>query len=1143
MEQIVLKTEVQPNGDILLFYVDESKNGESEDTAMETAEQSDQFLQNDAVVMQEDKYVIEEIDETEDVHKDDLDAAPDEMEKWLDEETKKLLIFYTDNKEAFLSGTTKRKHLWDVACRTMLHGKNHVSCEQKLKSLMKKYSEVVAEKRKGIHAIWPYLTLCHHAFYDNDYAKTLIKEQIDEATKVTINVPNISQTNSDGILVVKKVSNRTNIDEKVETMLNLYLKHRKSFQKNESQRGLWELIVCEMGEQDVDYWHRRFLNFKQHYIRMLHKQKDSGAQSIIWPYMKIFNQIFQNDEEFHQKFSPKVETVSKIDDKLIVETVDKNSWIDMEKTFLVKYYFDCFQDFQDPSIPTMFLWNEIGRLLDKKPDDCKEKFNELKDAHVEELMKGAYNVAERLPIDIVLDNVIAKETQLKLEKGQKQTDQYIAWKTEQVDELVQYFYDNTEMLKDPICYYVAWFVLSKKSNKSCLACLKQWENLTALYKSILNDKKENPDMLIDWRYIELFDRIFDYGMAVDLLDGSEKLKEHTQAQTGKIGVKKITIKDDDSNSIENGTDDEETYDERGFVKRSKKQTGDTKAFKILEFYLKHKHKFSSPQYKRVALWETLSKQIGVPASECAHRFRNFKQVYKAYVKREISKPEKPILWPYYPLCKKVFGYRSIKAKLKNELKQVSDDEDWSAKDIKTLISFFAQNFQDLHDKIGDSSQWTQVAIELGRSNTACSDKFMELRKSYRKLKTMKTRNPDVKVSWKYFNFMDELYTSEGASNLYEDVQMISDENELLPENNIKEELNDEDYTIIFVSEGEGEDMQDISNAEYIDMSGDNIVEEYPQETGMLEEDSTIVKQEIQKPVLKWTKGSKKRLVILYLNYLRTHKGKEIKPKEMWMEIAGKFGDRKPITCKKMFLKLKERHKQAVAEDTANAKTPYFTLFEKILSIKPKFARIKNKSGEDRTYKDYPIDETKVELALKYYLQNIDEFISPKFEKKYLWTELANYISEPASKIFNKVNFLIQFYKSNTLEAENTRFGEILKEIFIKESLLNDVPIDNKAVDEEVEYTWSDDETEILLTWYLAHLEKFKNPKFVRSYLWMEASDILKKSPWACSNKMSEIRTQYRTMVKENPDGLNDWRFSTLCQRIYGTGKRNPTSAS
>ncbi|KAG7297016.1 hypothetical protein JYU34_019942 [Plutella xylostella] len=85
--------------------------------------------------------------------------------------------------------------------------------------------------------------------------------------------------------------------------------------------------------------------------------------------------------------------------------------------------------------------------------------------------------------------------------------------------------------------------------------------------------------------------------------------------------------------------------------------------------------------------------------------------------------------------------------------------------------------------------------------------------------------------------------------------------------------------------------------------------------------------------------------------------------------------------------------------------------------------------------------------------------------------------------------------------------------------------------------WSDDEIEQLLIWYLANLDKFKNPKYVRKYLWLESSNILAKSPLACSKKMNEIRTEYRNMVREGPEQLSTWRFYELCQKIYGTGKQ------
>lgn len=223
-----------------------------------------------------------------------------------------------------------------------------------------------------------------------------------------------------------------------------------------------------------------------------------------------------------------------------------------------------------------------------------------------------------------------------------------------------------------------------------------------------------------------------------------------------ISVKKITIRDTDEKLID-GTDDEESYDERGFAKRSKKRSGDTKAFKILEYYLKNKDKFASSQQKKLALWEILSRQIGISATECAHRFRNFKQVYTSYVQREINKPEMPILWPYYSICKKVFGYRAIKSKLKNGKMDSDDPEDWAAKEIKHLINYFNQNYHELFDNVEKKGKWTKLAHDLGRTENSCCEKFLELRKSYRKLKTMKSRNPDVKVSWKYFNMIDDIY--------------------------------------------------------------------------------------------------------------------------------------------------------------------------------------------------------------------------------------------------------------------------------------------------------------------------------------------------------------------------------------------------
>lgn len=233
------------------------------------------------------------------------------------------------------------------------------------------------------------------------------------------------------------------------------------------------------------------------------------------------------------------------------------------------------------------------------------------------------------------------------------------------------------------------------------------------------------------------------------------------------------------------TDDEESFDERGFTKRTKKRSGDSKAFKILDYYQKNKDKFSTSNRNKHALWEVLAKQIGLSATQCAHRFRNLKQVYTSYVQREINKPEMPILWPYYAVCKKVFGYRAIKSKLKNGKLDSDDSEDWSAKEIKQLINYFSRNFDDINNNVEDTSKWTELAGDISKSETSCKEKFLELRKSYRKLKTMRSRNPDVKISWKYFNMFEQIYKAKESGNqegmevddekTYVEISMGSDE--------------------------------------------------------------------------------------------------------------------------------------------------------------------------------------------------------------------------------------------------------------------------------------------------------------------------------------------------------------------------------
>ncbi|XP_023954831.2 uncharacterized protein LOC112058323 [Bicyclus anynana] len=1091
-QSIVVKTEVQPNGDILLFYVDEH----NADPGILNSNLPDEHILPHSYMVEDfvdedspDEYAIAQATE--------LVAR----ERWQEEDIKRLITFFIDNKETFLSGTTRKIHLWVVACKTMLTDKKPISCEAKLNTLKKKYAQLCIDKLKGINITWPFFDLCHQAFFDDNYVRMCLNDA--SQTPVVVNLPTQNVVNQDGVVFVKKVNTDQTKDEKVEEMLKLYLKYKKMYQKNHNMpRGMWDTIATELGQESAEYWQKRFLNYKQHYIRMIHKRNEVGEEGINWPYISYFDQIYGDDMDFQKKF---FQDDSKPDADVVIENLH-NIWNDLEKTFLVKYYFDCFNEYQDPTIPKKFLWKEVGRLIDKLPDMCKQKYEELKSAHFDKLLKGEYNLLERLPIDILFDNIIAKEVEIEIEKY---CDKPITWTLDEIDEFVQYLYNNCDMVKDSVCYFVCWAVLAKKFQKSIHSCKTQWDELTSLYKSVLNDKKEYPDMQLTWRYIDLFDRIFDYGMDSNLFHGYKKNEDKTLVDKPlKLGAKRITIKSENELENRQSSEDEESYDDRGFTKRTKKGNGDAKAFKILEYHLKNKEKFASSQYKKLALWEVLAKQIGVSAAECAHRFRNFKQVYTGYVQREINKPEKPIIWPYYSLCKKVFGYRAIKTKLKHGKMDSDDAEDWTAKEIKQLINYFARYYCLFIDDVEDKTKWTDLAKELGRSPLCCCEKFLELRKSYRKLKTMKTRRPDVKVSWKYFNMMDEIY-KKGA----QDVEILED---MEVENGYDCDLpQEDDYQCIIVMP----DGEDVDNTQIL-IQNDNQMNEF---------DDIKIKTEYKQIVTKWNRRSKTKLLSLYLKYLKSHE--EINTREMWTMIASQMEEKTPISCKKMYLKLK----LLLNEDK---RTPYHNLLEKILAIKPEFKKASKNQDLDsiKIFKDVQIDDEKVHKALRYYLLNLEDFISPKFEKKYLWTELAKYISEPVVKVFHKINYLKETFNGDLYTPFKETLHDIInKENALKDAIMNDLP----TLDEEdTTETWSDLEIERLLTWYLAHLDKFKNPKFVRSYLWMEASDILKKSPLVCSKKMLEIRSQYRTMVKESPEELDNWKFYNLCQRIYGTGKKS-----
>lgn len=350
-------------------------------------------------------------------------------------------------------------------------------------------------------------------------------------------------------------------------------------------------------------------------------------------------------------------------------------------------------------------------------------------------------------------------------------------------------------------------------------------------------------------------------------------------------------------------------------------------------------------------------------------------------------------------------------------------------------------------------------------------------------------------------------------------------------------FSEDDYQCIIVLQEEQE-LSDITEAQ-ITIQNPSLPIDIIQPTEATEE----VIEKLPEQLLKantWTKRTKKLLLIHYINYMRLHKGKKINQKQLWDEVAAKIPNKTHNQCKKMFIRLKNAYMNS--DDDKQKNNPLHILMEKVLKIKPKINISPIKDAKiQKTYKDVEMHPLKVEHALTYYLNHIDDFGDPKFEKKYLWTELANHITEPVNKVYNKINYLKQAFNVETeeIDGQKTAWSGVLNEIIVKEASINVLMDTIKPCFDENESNWSEELIESLLNWYLTNLDKFKNPKFNRSYLWMEASSILNKSPVVCSKKMSEIRTQYRNMVKNNE--INDWRFFDLCQKIYGTGRKNSES--
>lgn len=118
------------------------------------------------------------------------------------------------------------------------------------------------------------------------------------------------------------------------------------------------------------------------------------------------------------------------------------------------------------------------------------------------------------------------------------------------------------------------------------------------------------------------------------------------------------------------------------------------------------------------------------------------------------------MWPYYALCKKVFGYRILKSKIIKKKASDFNFKEWATKEIKALISYVSQNFESIEKDTNNLALWAELSAQIGKDEETCKEKYLELRKSYKKLNVLLTRNPNSKITWKYYAAFDSMFSNE-----------------------------------------------------------------------------------------------------------------------------------------------------------------------------------------------------------------------------------------------------------------------------------------------------------------------------------------------------------------------------------------------
>ncbi|XP_072936342.1 uncharacterized protein [Epargyreus clarus] len=278
----------------------------------------------------------------------------------------------------------------------------------------------------------------------------------------------------------------------------------------------------------------------------------------------------------------------------------------------------------------------------------------------------------------------------------------------------------------------------------------------------------------------------------------------------------------------------------------------------------------------------------------------------------------------------------------------------------------------------------------------------------------------------------------------------------------------------------------------------------------------------------WEDTKIRRLLNLYIENINRFRSTDCLQKEVWKDIATELATTE-YNCYHKFKNLKRTYFNWLHRSRETGKVikwPYHHYFERI------FYNYNPNIG--------PWNRTKIKLLIDAYAQIAHKFRNPKFQKKELWKEISSVVGESPNNCDRKFRNLKQTYIRLKMRAEAG--GSITKWRYYKDfEVIYENPRYSTMDDGIQKYIYkSEDQDYIkqLLTYYLEHKEKFRNPFVKKKTLWRVIGPKIGLSSDECDKKFRNLKQTYiRLMEKKRQTGKgNNWPYYTYFEQIYNEPK-------